>query len=493
MWAALERDAAKSVTPGEWNRKFLPHYFCKSAPADFHGTLDSDLHNLHLRRGVKRSYIAPRDGAKSTWVTLGYPLRAALEKWEPYTLILSDSSDQADKLLSHVRDELEGNELLRTVYPDAAGPGPEWKESRLRLNNGMMIEALGTGKKVRGRRNRSERPTLVIFDDIQSNDDVMSERKRERAWEWVTREVIPAGDPVTNFLAVGSAIHREAVSIQLGKLAGWTGRTFKAVHAWPERMDLWEEFSRLATNLADDNRLETAMAFHLARVGEMEKGAKVFWPARFPLMRMMLRRAEIGPAAFESEYQGVPGVFSGTAFPAEYFDRAGFWFDKWPDNLVLIVAAIDPSKGATDKSDLQAHVAAGLAADGTIFADCELQREPVPQMVARSLDLCERHRPECLAIETNQGLDLLLPEYARQAATRGLVAPLKGIEHYSIGKRRIERLGSYFALKQIRVRNSPGGRMMVDQLRDFPRGDHDDGPDALEVAVRMLELLTGGE
>jgi hypothetical protein len=30
-----------------------------------------------------------------------------------------------------------------------------------------------------------------------------------------------------------------------------------------------------------------------------------------------------------------------------------------------------------------------------------------------------------------------------------------------------------------------GGRLLVEQLRDFPCGDHDDGPDALEMAVRL--------
>jgi hypothetical protein len=31
---------------------------------------------------------------------------------------------------------------------------------------------------------------------------------------------------------------------------------------------------------------------------------------------------------------------------------------------------------------------------------------------------------------------------------------------------------------------------LVDQLRDFPNSAHDDGPDALELAIRRLELLT---
>jgi hypothetical protein len=32
----------------------------------------------------------------------------------------------------------------------------------------------------------------------------------------------------------------------------------------------------------------------------------------------------------------------------------------------------------------------------------------------------------------------------------------------------------------------------LDQLRQFPVGDHDDGPDALEMAIRLAaELLAG--
>ncbi|HJZ58879.1 MAG TPA: hypothetical protein VKE74_28305 [Gemmataceae bacterium] len=48
----------------------------------------------------------------------------------------------------------------------------------------------------------------------------------------------------------------------------------------------------------------------------------------------------------------------------------------------------------------------------------------------------------------------------------------------------------YFARSQIRFRNTRGTRLLVDQLRDFPHGAFDDGPDALDLAVRRLELLT---
>ena len=41
------------------------------------------------------------------------------------------------------------------------------------------------------------------------------------------------------------------------------------------------------------------------------------------------------------------------------------------------------------------------------------------------------------------------------------------------------------------MKKSKSTKLLVDQLRDFPLGSHDDGPDALEMAMRLAEQLTG--
>src|SRR5687767_10330006 len=52
---------------------------------------------------------------------------------------------------------------------------------------------------------------------------------------------------------------------------------------------------------------------------------------------------------------------------------------------------------------------------------------------------------------------------------------------------RIRRLTPWLARREIRFKaNSPGARLLVEQLRDFPNADHDDGPDALEIALRVV-------
>jgi predicted phage terminase large subunit-like protein len=56
---------------------------------------------------------------------------------------------------------------------------------------------------------------------------------------------------------------------------------------------------------------------------------------------------------------------------------------------------------------------------------------------------------------------------------------------------RIRRLTPLLSLGKLRFKGgSPGARLLVEKLRDFPNGDHDDGPDALEMATRLAaEML----
>lgn len=488
--AAAATPRARPAFGLRWARAYLPHYF-PGPPADFHAELFERLSDLHTRRDSKEAVIAPREGAKSTVITLAYVLFCALERHEPFALVLSDSAGQAQEQLRHVRHELETNAALARDYPDAAGVGPVWRQDRIELRNGAAVAALGTGGRIRGRRSRQARPSLVVFDDVENNDTITSPVKRERAWRWATREVMPAGTAGTNFLSVGSAIHREAVAVRLGQLPGWTGRTYQAVSRWPDRMDLWGEWERLATNLANPDRGATAARFYDANRGAMDAGAATYWPSRWPLQALMRRRAEIGAAAFDTEYQGVPSAEGLTEFPAAFFDGPDVWFDDWPANLVCRVQALDPSKGADARTgDYQAHVLVGLDTRGTLYAEAVLAREPIPLMIARSLDMADAFGPlDVLVVEDNDALGLLVSAFEDVIRTRGRVVPLRSVTNTLPKVVRIRRLGLYFARGQVRFRNTRGTRALVNQLRDFPVAAHDDGPDALDLAVRMLELL----
>ncbi|MBA4192593.1 MAG: hypothetical protein C0467_31885 [Planctomycetaceae bacterium] len=484
----------RSLSLFEWGKWFLPH-FLKKPPSRFHLELCADLERLRRDRGTRLARLAPRGSAKSTWGTLVHPLRCAVEGTEPFTMILSDTADQATDFVTQIKAELEGNPRLAAAYPKACGTGPEWRAGRVRLTNGCVIEAKSRGGRIRGRRNRQDRPTLIVVDDCQGNRDIVSPVERKRGWDWMAREVIPAGEEGrTTYVSVGTALHREAVAVRLLTTPGWEGKVYRSIERWPDRADLWDDWTRLATNMADQGRDATARAFYDARRDEMEAGAVVLWPEGRNLYSLMRRLAEIGRSAFDTEDMGNPSAVEGAEFPAELFDRPGVWFDDWPTDMVLRVQSLDPSKGNDSKSgDFQSHVLVGLDTRGDMWCEAAMHHELIPLMVDRALDFALASgfgRIDSLVVEENGTLGMLLPDFQRHANERNAVIPLRGILQTQNKLVRVRRLGVYFARNRIRFRNTPHTRLLVDQLRDFPGGTHDDGPDALELAVRELETLT---
>ena len=98
------------ATTLEWGRVLLPRHFAK-APSAMHEWLGAQLDSFRAQRGSKVNVVGPRGSAKSTIATLCYVLRAAVEGWEPYIWIVSDTIPQALLHLENVKSELAGNAL----------------------------------------------------------------------------------------------------------------------------------------------------------------------------------------------------------------------------------------------------------------------------------------------------------------------------------------------------------------------------------------------
>jgi predicted phage terminase large subunit-like protein len=96
-------------------------------------------------------------------------------------------------------------------------------------------------------------------------------------------------------------------------------------------------------------------------------------------------------------------------------------------------------------------------------------------------------------VEINQFQQLLVPLFKEEGQRLRVHLPIYGLNNQTNKQVRIRRLGTYLAQRQLRFkRHSPGTALLVQQLRDFPVGDHDDGPDALEMAVRLMVDLWNG-
>lgn len=473
----------------EWMRRYMPHYMT-AAPSKLHLDLAHDLSEVQRVRGQKRNYIAPRGSAKTSWISKGFVLHGAVEGIEPLTLLLAETGEQARKYLDSVKEELELNPAIARDYPEACGKGRLWQSERIRMRNGCEIVARGAGGRILGMTRRDRRPTLIVVDDGNQRGDAYSPTTRQRKIDWMVKDVLPAGEPGTNYIVAGTPIHREAIVCDLAR-AGWQTRAYNAVDRMPDNMELWERWERIVMNLADPQREQAGLAFYEEHRERMEAGAELLWPERLTLYELMLYRARYGEAAFRTEYSADPGSPEGAEWPAELFERSDFWFDEWPDDVVCKCLALDPSKGGESHGgDYQAHAMIGLTSAGMLLVECDLRREHPEAMIARTINLYRQwskqgRTVDRVIVEDNGTMGLIAG--AIQAVLGADLMPWECLTQTDNKDLRIRVVGPYLSQKRIRVRNTPGGRELVNQWRDFPFGSKDDGPDAVATGIRWMQ------
>ncbi len=204
-------------------------------------------------------------------------------------------------------------------------------------------------------------------------------------------------------------------------------------------------------------------------------------------------RRQLGLRAFAQEYEAHFLDLEGAEFSGAYFDDS-IWFDRWPDEreVRLRIMALDPSKGRTDRADYSAFVLMVVDAEGTMWIDADLARRDVRQIIDDGLRLARDFRPDAFGVEANQFQEVLADIFAERSRELNLRLPLWSMTNVLNKQNRIRAtLTPHLARGEFRfLRPSPGARLLVEQLIAFPAGDYDDGPDALEMAVRLAKRLT---
>lgn len=199
----------------------------------------------------------------------------------------------------------------------------------------------------------------------------------------------------------------------------------------------------------------------------------------------------LGPRAYAQEIRALFTDIQGALWPGEYFDDH-IWASEWPDVFELSAIAIDPSLGKQSRpGDYSAIVFAGLAR-GAIWVDASLRRRPPLNIVEDTIRLWQRYSPMQIGVESN-GFQEVLGTLFNQHCEMYNLPPLPLAMLHNKGKKehRIQRLDPYLANKQLRFAHTSDNEMLVDQMQLFPEADHDDGPDGLEMAIRLLNHVAG--
>jgi predicted phage terminase large subunit-like protein len=462
-------------------------FFCKTYFPHRGRAKHSSFHEWTFKRGqeiadgpggAREAIAAPRGNAKSTFWTELFPLWSVITKRRRYPLILSDAIEVAAMMLEGIKTELLDNPRLAHDFPEAVGQGPVWQVGVIVTVNGTKIQCGGAGKRIRGARHGSQRPDLVILDDIENDENVASPAQRDKREAWIDRAVEPLGPPdgSMDMIYVGTVLHVDSVLKRKLINPAWNATTFKAIIQWPDRMDLWDQWEELYRNRGR----EAASAFLADNREAMHQGAEVLWPAVQTLEKLMVIRFRVG-ASFGSEYQNEPTDGDAT------FQHVQFWADRaailreWAH-----FGAVDPSLGGRNKGRDPSAILVGAKDVGTgrlFVLEAAIRRRVPDRIINDVIALQDAYRCVKWAVEAIQFQEFLRQVLLTRSVERGIPVPAMAVKPHTDKVLRIESLQPYVDAGLILFHASH--TTLREQLINFPNADHDDGPDCLEMLWQL--------
>lgn len=198
-------------------------------------------------------------------------------------------------------------------------------------------------------------------------------------------------------------------------------------------------------------------------------------------------RRELGPRAFDQEHGAKFTDVEGALFPSEYFEDH-VWATDWPDQFEFSTQFVDPSIGSeSNPGDYSAIIFTGLAR-GQYWVKADIKRRTPMQIIEDSVSMYQQFRPMVVGVESNGFQTVLQPLFGMYCQQQGIPPiPLAMVNHHEKKKVRIQRIDPYFDSRLIRIFRDEHGETLVEQCQMYPDSAyHDDGPDALEGAIRLL-------
>lgn len=494
---------------GYFGRAYLPHYFSRKSPA-FHEELDSiwtdgvlkhenpivSAKEISRMDGSKNVIAAPRGHAKSTNLTFKDTLHAALYLYKHYCILISDSSEQAEGFLEDIKTELEENGNIIEDFGIQKGD-KAWRSNVIVTRGNVKIEAIGSGKKVRGRKHRNWRPDLIVLDDIENDENVNTPEQRRKLDSWFKKAVSKAGDTYTDIVYIGTVLHYDSLLSNVLKNPEYNARKYQAVISWADNEALWEEWEKIYINLFNENHQADAEAFYKQHEKEMLEGVEVLWKEKLSYYALMVMRITEGEASFNSELQNDPIDPENATFNPEWFDYYDPEQMDWKSSEFIFIGSNDPSLGKNKKSDTSSiiNLALSLKTGYMYVVDADVEKRKPDVIIKDVIELSRRLKRDYLkgfykfGVETVQFQYFFKDVMAKKSVEEGEYIPIEEIQSSVNKMLRIKSLQPLIKNKYIKFNRNH--KTLLKQLEEFPMGRNDDAPDGLQMAVQLAQSIKG--
>jgi len=403
--------------------------------------------------------VLPRDWFKSTIASIAYPMWRAVNNPNIRILITQNTFGNACKKLYNIRQLVEQNELFRACYPEVLpNRNSVWKSECLTLNRKIAapegtFEAAGIGTAV-----VSRHYDLIVEDDTVS----------------------PSKDALTGIMM-------QPTKAEIEKAIGW----HRLVHPLlidPKHSQIlivgtrWAERDLLSWVM--DNNPSYKVITRAVREDENglpDAKGKVVWD-RFDEEVLLDLERDLGPYMFSALFMNDPTSASNQVFQRDWIN----YYEEAPKGL-LYCTSVDPAASDMEESedpDYNVVMTTGInPRNGHIYV-IEYTRERMTP--GQLIDNIFRHEAKYHPIEVRieaisyqRTLCYWLEQKQNKLGRNFPVVQIKGLKGSK--EDRIRALQPFFCNNRIfiRVRHDNLER----ELLAFPKGAHDDLPDALQLQL----------
>ncbi len=313
----------------------------------FHNELDDDISQelstdspaFQLIQRFFSVLTYPRDHGKSKHLSIAYPLWRIAKNHNLRILQISRTAVVAESFLSEIVSTIERNQKYvawaRYIDPNGKGVIPRTKFQRKQTEDwsgrSITIDRDDVGLKdptiaATGLFGQilSRRADIVICDDVVDQQNSMTDLQRKKVIDWIETTVLPVLVPGGTFIYLGNTWHVEDVVSKFMKDPRFiVQKRCGAIIKEADRQDLWQEWGSKMLNitLRPKERLILARDFYDEHRAEMDAGAQVLWPERYPYSRLYLERL-LNPYVFARMYQCDPSDRPDQVIRDEWIERA---------------------------------------------------------------------------------------------------------------------------------------------------------------------------
>jgi phage terminase large subunit-like protein len=440
---------------------YFPHWCTdkktgKTVPsAKFHvEAANRILRNKDLRQALKWA----RAHAKSTHMDVFVPLWLKCQKEREINVmvLVGKSQGNANTLLADIQAELQFNKRYIHDFGRQYKAG-SWSDGEFVTLDDVAFFARGRGQSPRGLRYRDKRPDYIVIDDLDDDELCQNEARVRKLTDWVREALFGALDGGRGrFIMVGNLISKNSVL----------------------------------------ERIADTESVVVSQVNIYDRNGNISWAEKWTKDEVKAMERFMGYRSFQKEYMNNP-ITEGAVFKNEWIQ-----WKKLPDlrKYEMIVAYCDPSFKSSAKSDYKAIKVWGKT--GTELHNIRnfVRQCSVAEMVRWFYDLHES-LPEGVIcyyyMEANFLQDIVLDEFAEEGNRRGYQLPIRPDKRQKPDKfQRCESISPLwergFVFYDEKLKNDRDTLTGLEQLLALEKGSttHDDGPDADEGAIYILQKHT---